>query len=572
MPVTLRRFVVAGALLAAVLTAPAADAATLAPATGLAATSSGTTATFTWTAVPGASSYKVCVRKTSTSTSCYLKSASTKTPTVKISGIPKRTAFYYFAVYAFAGSGHSLSANKAFTVGYLPSAPTGVTALVRSNNIIAEWNAASGAISYSLCVARPADPATCVSRSPYSSKRTARIDGLTPVAGHDYVYKVIARNSAGTKASPDVVADLTVLKITGVTLNDVTPNGFRVAWDPQRNAGTYTLQVSTTSTFDSPVSTTVADVSHVVDDLKAGTRYYARVRGMNDTKAGPWSTSVTQVLPTKPFEVRVMTYNLCGQDKCLGDKPASILPTWSKRKPLAGAIVRAEDPDVVATQESHSKDTNFGTQLPGFGLYAYKSSKSLFVRKDRFTRMRYGSITLDKARNRYAVWAEVRDQSSGSRVMLVDAHLEPYKGVTHDRQREAQTKALLAGVKTANTRKLPVIYAGDFNSNKSNANQSKYPGGYDAPLKVFTAAGIPDSVTKATAPENVVWNSANQAKNPPTKHSDHIDHVYITPDLFVKAWKVVITITSSGNYRTPFATDHNPVMTVVEVPAAPSAP
>ena len=263
----------------------------------------------------------------------------------------------------------------------------------------------------------------------------------------------------------------------------------------------------------------------------------------------------------------VLTFNLCGQDKCV--TTTNRMKKWSTRKPLAGAIVRGTGADVIATQESGRSDTNFGTELPGFTLCRYYSAKSLFVRTAKYSVLRSGTITLDSKRGRYAVWCELQDKVTRTRFIASDAHLEPYKGLTRDNLRYLQTGELLKDMVVVNPRKLPVVYAGDFNSNKANANQSKYPGGYDAPMKRFTGAGIPDSYDLADTFRDPTWNSSNQAKNPPIKNSDHIDHIYIDSRIHANAWRVVITTTDTGSaYITPFASDHNPVLAELVIPGS----
>ncbi len=134
--------------------------------------------------------------------------------------------------------------------------------------------------------------------------------------------------------------------------------------------------------------------------------------------------------------------------------------------------------------------------------------------------------------------------------------------------REAQTRKLIRDVALINPNGFPVIYAGDYNSNSSNT-QSIYPGGFDAPHEVFTQAGIPDAFDIAETKINSTWNSANQAVNPPIRHSHHVDHIYLDKSIRVIEFKVIVSVTTSGEktvYRTPFATDHNPVRATVLVP------
>lgn len=267
-------------------------------------------------------------------------------------------------------------------------------------------------------------------------------------------------------------------------------------------------------------------------------------------------------------KISVMTYNLCGQDRiCLGNG----IEKWSTRKPLAGKLVRDSGADIIATQESHSRDTQFETELPGFDRAAYYSAKSLYYDTSKFTVEDSGTITLNATERKYAVWAEFRDIDSHIRFIVADAHLQSVKGKQKDDMRFAQTNVLISQIAKNNPDELPVIYAGDYNSNKSNANQDRYPGGYDAPLKVFTAAGIPDSidVVPDTQRLNADWNSANQAKNPPLRYGDHVDHIYVDPTIIVNRWAMLLRITADPDplYTLPFATDHNAIQVDLTIEA-----
>ncbi len=178
--------------------------------------------------------------------------------------------------------------------------------------------------------------------------------------------------------------------------------------------------------------------------------------------------------------------------------------------------------------------------------------------------MASGEITLSSSLKKYAVWADLKDLN-GTRFIVVNLHLVSGKGKGNDDERTREMTALINGVKKINPSGLPVIYAGDFNSNDSNANQSKYKGGYDAPLRSFKSIGVVDSVSVAKTLVNQIWNSANQAKNPPLKYSDHVDHVYTSPDVEATRWAMLLRL-SGSSYALPFASDHNAIVVDLAVP------
>jgi endonuclease/exonuclease/phosphatase family metal-dependent hydrolase len=450
-----------------------------------------------------------------------------------------------------------------------PAVPTGLKATAStSSSVRITWSSTARAKTYRVCLMATATSTGCVRISTASSARTATFTGLTTRPGHDWYYRVHAYNGSHFTLSARLAFDLPVGAVTGFATGKVSTTSITLSWAATTNASRYEVQWATspgmTIDFNSKaVSTTGTSLTQ----LTPGVRYYYKVRGLNDAVKGGLTAVRAQTTPTAPFTTTIVTYNLCGQDKCREPAKNAVLPAWSVRKPIAGAIARRADADIISTQESQDKDTHFITQLPGFAVASYESAKTLFYRTARFSKLRSGTITLDSTRKRYAVWAEFRDRTTRTRFIVADPHLEPYKGKAKDDLRSAQTKKLVAAIKAANPEKLPVVYAGDFNSNKNNAT---YPGGYDAPQKVFTAAGVADSFVTATSWINKTFNSGNQAINPPKKHSDDIDHIFISPTIKVNTWSVLVRITGS-KYLTPFASDHNPVSAVLTVPGLPGA-
>ncbi|MEV7398580.1 fibronectin type III domain-containing protein [Aeromicrobium sp. NPDC092404] len=573
MTATLRRAVVLGTASIALLVSlvgfvPAGAATAPAAPTGLSARAGQSSAVLSWRPVATATSYRVCLMVHNTSTSCARTSGQLTTTSFTVLGLePTPGTDYFFKVYAFNGEASSVSALASFDLKE-PAAPavvTGITQRLGYSTLVVEWEPAASARTYSVCL-MSTTAETCLRSSPRSATRTATFAGLTPTAYGDYYYRVYAYNSLGASSrSAKRAVDLPVGSVEEITAKRQSASrSIAFSWTGARNAETYEIQVSTSSSMTTELKTySATGTTGTATGLVVGRSYAYRVRGINGISRGPYSAVRLLRLPANPATINVMTYNLCGQDKCVSS--ANRMKTWRTRKDYAGAIVRGAKSGIVATQESHDEDTRFITELPGFGVAAYLHAKTLFYDKARYDVLRSGGITLSSAERKYAVWAELRDRTSRATFIVVDAHLQPGKGKSRDDLRYAQTKTLLSKVAAANPKDLPVVYAGDYNSNKSNAIQSRYPGGYDAVLKVFTAAGIPDALNRADYVVASTWNSANQAINPPLKHSDHVDHIYVDPEIRVDSWRVVLRL-KGDNYALPFATDHNPVRTVLTIP------
>lgn len=539
--------------------------------TGVAVTTD--SATITWTS-SGATYHRVCLRRDA-GDPCTPASGKVTAKTFTYTGLTPRSGDdYQVSVTAYNAEGQSTSARRTFelTPTVTPATPKSVKTKVTPSTATITWAAAKNAQTYDVCVTRAKTEQGCWRTTPRSTTRSVRLTGLVPTAGADYFYVVRAHNGPASTVSAQQRFDLPVSRTTDVVLRSTGPTTLRATWAPTRNAEAYLVEYAPTASMKNARSVLTKTSTVDLGGLTAGRRYHVRVRPQNAPIIGVYTAPVTRGLPTAAATARVVTYNLCGQNKCRTSRNSSTVPTWSKRKKAAGTVVRATGAGIVSTQESGDKDTNFITELPKFRRAAYRSSKSLFYRTDLYTMRRSGALTLDSARNRYAVWAELEDRATGTPMIVVDPHLEPGKGRDNDVRREAQTKRMLSLVRTLNTEGVPVVYAGDYNSNKDNADQSKYKGGYDAVRKVFTAAGVVDSLAVARTKRYADYNTANQGLPTPIRNGDHVDAIYVDADIEVLDWRNVVKLASTNRYVTPFASDHNPVKADLVVPGLKDRP
>ncbi|GAA3516628.1 hypothetical protein GCM10022234_09820 [Aeromicrobium panaciterrae] len=547
--------------------APAGAATTLGAPTGLAATVTSSSATLSWAKAANAKTYVICLQKSKAAKTCF-KTARTTSTKVSFSKLaPTDGTDYFFRVTAQRDKAVKRSVLKGFNLAKpvtRPAAATGITRTATTTSVAISWNTVAGATGYTVCLLPTPTAPACSHRSTLSPSTTASFTGLTTQPGTDFYYRVISHNTAGQTSSATLSFDLAVATVTGLTAKTDGKQHLVLTWSPATNASKYAVQIATDKAMTTGVvGGTATSPTFTSPALRPGTLYYFRVRGTNDAVAGTYSAIGELKFGTPGTAVRIVTYNLCGQDKCLTS--TNKMKTWSStRKPLAGSLVRSAAPDIVATQESTTKDTNFATQLPGFKLSHYKSAKSLFYKTSKYSLVSSGEITLSSSLKKYAVWADLKDLN-GTRFIVVNLHLVAGKGKANDDERTREMTALINGVRKINPSGLPVVYAGDFNSNDSNANQSKYKGGYDAPLRSFKAIGVVDSYSTSKTLINQIWNSANQAKNPPLKHSDHVDHVYTSPDVKATSWKVLLRL-SGTSHALPFASDHNALVVDLTVP------
>ena len=531
-----------------------------------------TSAKIWWSQAPGATSYAICLLTSPTASTCtQFRPSSTSTTATFDDLVPSEGPDYYYRIVSYNSAGYTASPTYSFELATAPDppgTPAAVSQSIGETSAKIWWSQAPGATSYAICLLTSPTASTCTQFRPSSTSTTATFDDLVPSEGPDYYYRIVSYNSAGYTASPTYSFELkipAVAAITDLTAKEDSEQRIVLNWSAPRNAKTYEVQLSTGKSMTTGVLKVVtSSPTYTSATLKPGMTYYFRVRALNGADKGAFTDVGALRIGTDGTVVRVVSYNLCGQDRCLTS--ANKMSKWSTvRKPLAGALVRSTDADIVATQESTTRDTDFGSQLPEYTLAHYKSAKSLFYKTSKYTEVDSGSITLSSSLGKYAVWADLKDVTTATRFIIVDVHLESGKGKTKDDERTSETTILLDEIEKINPTGLPVIYAGDYNSNASNAKQSNYPGGYDAPRQVFAAAGVIDSYDVAESMINETYNSANQAINPPLRHSHHVDHIYTSDNIKTIAWYVLIRM-SGSNYKVPFATDHNAIAADLLVP------
>jgi len=447
-----------------------------------------------------------------------------------------------------------------------PAKVSKVRATTNTTSLVIRWKRPKGVKKVAVCVAT--SPRKRCVRFVRTRKSSVRFRNLKANAGTDYVFRI--RSYRGKRSAVTGWRKVNMKVGRGPASRPTAPGpaAVNITWSRATNASSYQLQLSTSRSFTENLRTlNRRGLGAKAAGLNGGMTYYARVRGVNGPVKGPWGP-VSQVKSTAaPIRATVATYNLCGEDKCRTASSGSWflrnVPVWAVRKPYAGSLLRAAAPEIVAAQEA-ATSTAFHTELPGFTRSAYKSARSIYVKSSRFTALDNGWMTLDDRKKRFGTWSLLRDRGTGTVFYVVNAHLEPYKGAELDQLRNQQTARLIRRMQALNVHGLPIIWAGDWNSNGSNANQTNYPGGFDAPKRRFASIGVVNSVDLAAAPENADLNSANVGVKTPRRSGDHVDAIYVpTAGVRVEAWRMLASFVDGVDgpeYATPFPSDHNPLV------------
>lgn len=448
-----------------------------------------------------------------------------------------------------------------------PAKATKVRATTNTTSLRIRWKRPKRVKVASVCVATSPRAKRCV-RSVRTRKTVVTFRKLKANAGTDYYYRIRSHRGGRSSVTSWRRANLKVGKGPANVAATRGGSALYYTWGKATNASSYQIQLATNTSFSGAKSHSRRDRAAKITGLNGGMTYFARVRGMNGGSiAGPWGPATRIKLTAAPAHVSVATYNLCGDNKCRtsdsGDWFLRNVPAWATRKPLAGALARAAKADVIVAQEASTKAA-FHTELSGFARGAYKSARSIYFRSSRFTALDGGWMTLDDKGKRFATWNLLRDRRTGTAFYIVNAHLEPYKGAKLDQLRSTQTGRLIRRVQALNGHHLPVVWAGDWNSNKSNANQENYPGGYDAPRKRFAAIDVVNSVEQTPYTTNADLNSANAGIKAPRRSGDHVDAIYVPRSgVRVESWSMLANFLEGPEgreYATPFPSDHNPLV------------
>ena len=350
--------------------------------------------------------------------------------------------------------------------------------------------------------------------------------------------------------------------------------GLTVDWRKASRATSYDVFVSRSYGMSKAKRYRTRSTSKTITRLRQGTSYYIQVRAVNGKRVGSRSarvghTTIRRMEKAYGPTYRVMTYNLC----------SAVCGGWSTRQPWALERIAAYRPDVVATQES----SRLTTPVPGYEQAIYMSAKRLLYKSSRFTVAPLSGKVPDKpgvdpttkctpswdglttgwvflGRHdkgcRYAVWAVLIDKVTGDHTVFVNAHTVAGVSTLRDQQRKQEISTLTRFIQVKfDGAKVPVIYAGDYNSHKNRT--------LDSLRSVFHRQGYYDSYDLAMVLRQQHYNSFNgfdRRAKVSYKWGDHVDHLWIRPDEGrILKWNNGARIVR-GTMVAPIPSDHSPIM------------
>lgn len=373
-----------------------------------------------------------------------------------------------------------------------------------------------------------------------------------------------------------------------------------IAWPAVRGATRYQVFVARSKAGVQRTSRPTTSTKRTTATLRALERnrtYWVQVRAVRGSMTGDRSSRVARVTPTASRGLNpaaypvyaVMSYNVCS-NACGG---------WRGRQPLVVQRIQRLRPDVVSLQEA----SKWNTEVPGYAAATTGTNDRILYRTSRFepvtTDLPEGqdSTKCDHVWDRTikqrvvvepcvlpvegradtsdlvsggkeATWAKLRDRTSGQEVIFVALHLLNGDGDWAAGKRAAQLRTIFTDLdaQTAwwgfDVDDVPVVFAGDFNTNRSRENNN-------TTARELTRRGYSDTYEQARVLSRQHYNTGNPDwKTKPVigvTWGDHVDKVWTRADRgTVLSWANVGQM-SRGRYTTPLPSDHHPIMVKIQV-------
>ena len=254
----------------------------------------------------------------------------------------------------------------------------------------------------------------------------------------------------------------------------------------------------------------------------------------------------------------VMTFNM------RYDNPEDGQNNWRFRRERIAGVIKAQEVDVLGTQELLSNQFNdlsgLLTGYQGVGVGRLDGAESgeycaVFFRKDRFTLLDSGTFWLsetpevvgslgwDGACERIATWVVLRDRD-GRELFFIDTHLDHVGQVARDEG----VSLLMKRIETLSGGR-PVILTGDFNSEPGSSVVAHVQ--KDGVLRDAKAIAAQRSGTDCSFSD---FGQIPEAERP------LLDYIFVSGDIEAVRYEVLPDIFDGG-----YVSDHAPVMAVVKI-------
>ena len=246
------------------------------------------------------------------------------------------------------------------------------------------------------------------------------------------------------------------------------------------------------------------------------------------------------------------------------DNPEDGQNNWRFRRERIAGVIKAQEVDVLGTQELLSNQFNdlsgLLTGYQGVGVGRLDGAESgeycaVFFRKDRFTLLDSGTFWLsetpevvgslgwDGACERIATWVVLRDRD-GRELFFIDTHLDHVGQVARDEG----VSLLMKRIETLSGGR-PVILTGDFNSEP----------GSSVVAHVQKDGVLRDAKAIAAQRSGTDWSFSDFGQIPEAERP-LLDYIFVSGDIEAVRYEVLPDIFDGG-----YVSDHAPVMAVVKI-------
>lgn len=359
-----------------------------------------------------------------------------------------------------------------------------------------------------------------------------------------------------TETSKPIQTWLKPQKINTLSSPVASPNTVTLKWSETKNTLKYQIQRADNKEFTKGLATKITEDANnriIIHGLNPDTNYYWRVRAINEKSKGDYSEPIKAATTAKTLDINIGTYNICSES-CGGIKD---------RRWRMADLVAENDIDILALQEAGGKRVGpvvakaFASQKTGLTRASGGAkTRYLFYDSKRFRQLDGDWFTFGR-KVHGTTWAKFEDRRSGIRFIVASVHLSNNGS---DTGRAEQTKKIFTEISKVNKEKLPVFFAGDFNSHRRHR--------LDGPEEVMNSKGYVNALElvdgKAVNAEVTSFRSfSTQIK----RKGLHVDKVYVPKGTKIKSWKLFFK-SSNGKYSGGKFSDHNPLKAEISIKIA----
>ena len=281
------------------------------PANG--ATVSTTSATLSWAASTGATSYSVQAYTVSCGGTAVTVGSPGASTSISLTGLTSGTTYYWRVSATGTGGTSAYSSCFNFTVKIPPAVPTlsspANASTVSTTSTTLKWNAVTGATSYSVQAYTVSCGGTAVTVGSPGASTSVSLTGLT--TGKTYYWRVSATGTGGTSAYSGCFNFTTKIPPSTPSLTSptnaafVTTSSATLKWSAVTGATSYNVQAYTVSCGGTAfrVGAPGANTSLAISGLTTGTTYYWRVQAVGSGGTSAYSSCsnfVAKIPPAVP--------------------------------------------------------------------------------------------------------------------------------------------------------------------------------------------------------------------------------------------------------------------------------